>query len=247
MILGFLLSLGFSIGLCVHAVRTHQETFWLWIILIFQPLGGVVYCAAVILPGLLGGPTARGAAAAAREHLDPGRAHREATAAFEEAPTVRNRARLAEAAAGLGRWDEAEAQYRDAAYGIHADDPPLLLGRALALLEMDRPAEALAVLEKLGEQEERGRTAEAALAMARAYQALGRTAEADRAYDYAAGRIAGLEGLARYVAFLAESGRDGEARDLFADLDKRAAKARGPFRKEARQWRDFASRTMPTA
>ena len=45
------LSLVFSIGLCVHAVRTHQDSFWLWIILMFQPLGGLVYLVAIIAPG----------------------------------------------------------------------------------------------------------------------------------------------------------------------------------------------------
>ncbi len=247
MILGFVLSLAFAIGLCVHVVRTGQDSFWLWIILIFQPLGGVVYAVAILLPSLLGGTTARRAASAARDRLDPERTYRAAQAALKDADTVANKAKLARAAAGLGRWDEAEAQYRAAAYGIHADDPALLLGRAQALLELDQAAEALEVLERLGRQEEGGRTAEAALAMARAYQALGRHAEADRAYGWAAERLPGLEGLARYAAFLAETGRATEAREALAELEHRAGKTRGPFAAEARRWRDLAARSLPTA
>lgn len=245
MIAGFILSLGFAIGLCVHAVRTGQDSFWLWIILIFQPLGGVVYLIAIVLPGLLGGPTARRAASAARDRLDPERAYRTAASALEEAQTVGNRARLAQAAAGLGRWQEAEAQYREAAYGIHAEDPPLLLGRAQALIELDRNAEALEVLERLGRQEDTGRTAEAALAMARAYHGLRRLDDADRAYSWAASRLSGLEGLARYAAFLSEGGRTAEAAEVMAELDLRARKTRGPFAAEARRWRDFAAAAQP--
>jgi Ca2+-binding RTX toxin-like protein len=42
-LVGFGLSLLFSILLCVHVVRTGREMFWLFIILIFQPIGGLVY------------------------------------------------------------------------------------------------------------------------------------------------------------------------------------------------------------
>lgn len=244
MILPFLLSLAFSVGLCVHAVRTHQDTFWLWVILLFQPIGGIVYVAAVLAPSLIGGPTARRAASAAREKLDPGRAYRQAAQAMDDAPTVANRARLAGAAAGLGKWDEAERLYTDAAQGVHADDPMLLQGRAQALVELGRNAEALPLLEQLGQMGEGARTADAALLMGRAYEALGRNSEAERAYNWAAGRLAGLEGLARYAAFLAHTGQREQSREVFADLEHRAAKTRGQFRAEAAQWRDFAARAM---
>jgi len=79
------LSLLFSIALCVHVVRTHREMYWLWIILLFQPVGGVVYLAAVILPELLGGRAAQKVGAAARQALDPQREYREAAKAVDDA------------------------------------------------------------------------------------------------------------------------------------------------------------------
>ncbi|MBJ7412870.1 MAG: hypothetical protein JHD15_21290, partial [Phenylobacterium sp.] len=145
------LSLLFSIALCVHVVRTHREMYWLWIILLFQPVGGVVYLVAVILPELLGGRTAQKVGAAARQALDPQREYREAAKAVDDAPTVANRVRLAVAATELGKHAEAERLYADSLTGLYADDPQLLLGRANALIELDRPAEALPLLEKLGE------------------------------------------------------------------------------------------------
>jgi hypothetical protein len=237
----FLLSLGASIALCVHVVRSHREMYWLWIILMFQPLGGLVYFVAIVLPELLGGSKARQLGRAAQDTLDPGRAHRDAAKAMEDAPTVANRMKLAAAAFGLSRFDEAERLYADAAQGIHADDPALLLGRARALLELNRPADALSLLERLHGLGDEGRTPQASLALGRAYHALGRSKDAEPFYADAAARLPGLEGMARQAAFLGETGRQPEARDLLAEIDRRAARATSHFRREAKIWRDFAA------
>jgi hypothetical protein len=53
------LSLIFSIALCVHVVRTGQQMYWLMIILLFQPLGGLVYLMAIVAPEFLGGAKAQ--------------------------------------------------------------------------------------------------------------------------------------------------------------------------------------------
>jgi hypothetical protein len=241
MIPGLGLTLLFSIALCVHVVRTNQQMYWLFIILMgAPPIGGVVYFIAIVLPELMGGSAARRLGQAARDKLDPDREYRQARLMVDDSPTVGNRMRLAAAAASLGRHGEAEEMYREAAQGIHSDDPSLLLGRAKALLELNRAGEALPVLEKLGELGEVGRTPQAALAMGRAYQALGRNAEADTALEWAAGRLPGLEGIARYAVFLAQTGRKAEADEAMVEIDKRCAKATAHFRKEARAWRDFA-------
>jgi hypothetical protein len=241
MLPAFGLSLLFSIALCVHVVRTNQPMFWLMIILMLQPLGGLVYLVAIVVPSLAGSTSTRRAVHSARETLDPGREYREARAANDEAPTVHNQMRLGKAAAALGRHDEAERLFAHAATGVHADDPVLLLGRATALVELSRPAEALPLLEKLGEE---GRTPQAALTLGRAYEALGCPAEADTAYQWAAGRMPGLEGLGRYAAFLARNGRAGEAREAIVEMDRRIASANPQFRREGRHWRDLAAQAL---
>jgi len=238
------LSLIFSIALCVHVVRTHQQMYWLWIILAFQPLGGLVYLLAIIAPEFLGGAKARRVGQAARDILDPQREYRAATQAVDDAPTVANRARLAAAASGLGKHAEAERLYAEALQGMYADDPQLLLGRATALIELDRAAEALPLLEGLSAQSPAARTPNVALAMGRAYQALGRQTEADTALRWAAAHLPGFEGMARYAVFLAQTGRKDEAREALAEIDKRLAKTHSHFRKEARGWRDLAANAV---
>ena len=244
MLPAFGLSLLFSVALCVHVVRTNQAMYWLMIILMLQPLGGIVYLVAIVLPSLAGGPTARRVAQGARETLDPTREYREARAACDLTQTVHNQMRLAKAAAALGHHGEAEHLFAQAATGIHADDPVLLLGRATALVEMDRPADAMALLDRLGQDEEKGRSPPAALTLGRAYEALGRMAEADTAYQWAAGRLPGLEGLGRYAAFLARTGRAAEAREALTEIDRRLNSAAPQFRKEGRVWRDLAAKAL---
>jgi hypothetical protein len=241
---GFLLSLIVSIACCVHVVRTNQSMYWLWIILFFPWLGALVYAIAVILPGLGGGPTVRRMRQSAQETLDPTREYRAAQAACEQTGTVANRMRLAKAAASLGRWAEAEHLFGLAAQGIHSEDPALLLGRAQALVELQRPAEALPLLERLAAAGERAMTPAASLAMGRALEGLGRLAEADAHYDDAAGRMPGLEAIARQAAFLARVGRGEEARAQLTEIDRRIAGLSPQFRREGRHWRDLAARAI---
>lgn len=241
---GLILLLIVEVAMCVHVVRSGQNTIWLWVILLFQPLGALIYLIAILAPQWAGGPAARKLGQTARDTLDPGREWREAKAAHDLTPTVSNQMRLAAASAGLGRWDEAEALYGQALQGIHAEDPALLLGRARALIELGRHAEALGLLDKLAAQGEPGRTPQAMLAFARAYEGLGRDQDADAAYVSAEGRLPGLEGIARHAAFLARQGRRAEALEMLADIDKRTSRANAHFRREARAWRDFAARAI---
>jgi hypothetical protein len=69
-------------------------------------------------------------------------------------------------------------------------------------------------------------------------------AEAETAYQWAAGRLPGLEGLGRYAAFLARTGRKDEAREAVAEMDRRIDRAAPQFRKDGRQWRDLAARAL---
>ena len=243
---GGLLSLLISIVLCVHVVRTNQQIFWIFVILFIPVLGSLVYLAAVVVPEMVGGTRAKRMGMAARDALDPTREYRTAKAAVADTATVHNRMRLAAAAAGLGKHAEAEQLYAEAAQGIHADDPSLLLGRANALIELGRAPEALPLLNKLAD-EQPTRSPATALAQARVYEALGHYKEADVAYQWAAGRLPGLEALARYAAFLANTGRKTEAADNLAEIDRRIERSNPQFRRESRPWRDLAAQALARA
>lgn len=231
-----------TIAFAVHAWRTHQNTFWIWVIIMFQPVGPAVYFFVILLPEWMGGSTARRFGQAARDTLDPGRTYRNAKAAYDDAPTVQNMMKLAEAASGMSGWQEAEDLYRKASQGLYEDDPALLLGRARALLELGRPSDSLELIERL---EKQGTVPpQGDLTRARALSALGRAGEAERYFKSAAERLPGLEAMARYGVFLSEVGRRDEAKEILTEINRRAAKTQAHFRKEAMGWRDYAAKRI---
>jgi hypothetical protein len=152
--------------------------------------------------------------------------------------------KVAQAAAALGRWDDAEAQWAQCVDSHWAEDPAVLMGHANALLELRRYQEALTRLEQLKKLGREGETPVVALAFARAYEGLGRNQEADDAYRFAADRVPGLEAGGRYVAFMAKLGRREDAEIGLAELDRRLAKIAPPLRPEARVWRDIAAKAL---
>lgn len=228
----------------IHVVRTGRELYWLWIFVIAGPLGAAIYFLAIVLPEMMGGRTARTVGKAARQALDPERDYRNAMRALEDTPTVGNRMKLAQAAAALGRWQDAEAQWAQCVTGHWAEDATILMGHANALLELGRFDEALKRLEQVKALGREGETPAVALAFARAYEGLGRNQEADDAYRFAADRVPGLEAGARYVAFMAKTGRREDAEIGMAEIERRLQKIAGPLRGEARIWRDMAARAL---
>ena len=236
-----------SILCAIHVVRTGQQMYWLWILVIGGPLGAAFYFFAVLLPDMMGGRTARGVGRAVSQTIDPEREYRRALAALEDTPTVGNRMKVAQAAAALGRWDDSETQWAQCVTGHWAEDPAILMGHANALIELGRFDEALKRLDQLKALGREGDTPQATLLRARALEGLGRFEEADAPYRFAADRVPGLEAGGRYVAFMAKAGRKADAEIGLAELDRRLKKIAPPLRGEARRWRDLAARAVAGA
>jgi hypothetical protein len=133
----------------VHAVRSRQQTYWLFILFSFPLLGSIVYFFAVYLPNSRLERGAMKAVAAAARAMDPGREVRDARAAFDDAPTAQNQMRLAAALLDCGSANEAAAQYEACMKGPFSADPDLRWGAARAYAECQRYAEALEHLQSL--------------------------------------------------------------------------------------------------
>ncbi len=225
----------------IHVVRTGRELYWLWILVIAGPLGAAIYFLAIMLPDLIGGRLARGVGRAARQALDPERDYRRALQALDDTPTNGNRMKLAQAAAALGRWSDSEAQWAQCVTGQWAEDAAILMGHANVLLELERWPDALQRLEQVKALGREGEAAGVALGFARAYEGLGRNGEAEDAYRFAADRVPGLEAGGRYVAFMAKTGRRGDAEIGLAEIERRLGKIAGALRGEAR---DMAAKAL---
>ena len=116
----------------VHAVRSGQPLYWLFILFAFPVLGSLVYLFAVYLPSSRLERNAFKAVSVAAKALDPGKDVRLARAEFDEVPTAQNQMRLAAALLEAGEAQESATVYEGALKGPFASDPDLRYGAARA-------------------------------------------------------------------------------------------------------------------
>ena len=163
-----------ALGFAVHAIRTRQNLYWIFILFVFPLLGSLVYFFAVLLPSLRQSRGGYAAARAISQLVDPDRALREARIEFDRAPTVQHRMRLGAALLAADKPGEALEQYQQAASGPFADDPGLLLGLARAQFAVGQHPAAEATLTRLFSAQPQARDqAEPALLYARTLAASG--------------------------------------------------------------------------
>lgn len=208
----------------IHAVKTRQQMYWLFILFAFPLLGSLVYFFAIYLPNSRlerGAVKALGAAARA---LDPERELREARAALDDTPTAQNQMRLAAALLALGRGQEAAQAYERCLVGPFASDPDIRYGAACAFVECGRHAEALPHLRALQQERPEFRREEVALLHGRALTGLGRLAEARAMLEDAQQRHGSFAAKTELAIWAHAAGEAALAAQLDAELDKSSAR-----------------------
>ena len=228
-----------AIFFAVHAVRTHQNMYWLLLLFIFPGLGSIVYFFAIYLPSLRQTRGARAAGRAIKQIVDPGRAVREAREAFDRAPTVDHRMRLGAALLDAGHAAEALQHYEAAASGPFASDPALLQGLAQAQVANGQHAAARTTIEKLyaahpPAREQADPTLIYAQALA-ATRAEGTRAAFERALTYASDAAARCL-FADWLTHQPDPADRERARSLYADIVHDARHWPRHAREHNREW-----------
>ncbi len=218
-----LLYLFLAVGLAVHAMKTGRSQWWLFIL--FFPtwtpvpwIGSLAYIAIELVPAMFGTRSARKVRSEIGAILDPGKEWRERAAQAELVDSVDAKRALAEECEKRGQWQDAIRLYKEAATGIFADDPAVLLGLARAELGSGNALACLETLHKLDEVQPNLRNQEAHLLLARALEATGRTDEALAEYEAVSRYYAGFEARSRYALLLLKQGRVQQARELFQEV-----------------------------
>ncbi|MDR1890165.1 MAG: hypothetical protein LBQ81_12435 [Zoogloeaceae bacterium] len=220
-VLGVGLHVLIALYFAVHAIRHRQNNYWLFILFAFPLMGSVAYFFAIYLPDLRQSRVGRNAVRALANIVDPTRELRAAEQAFDMAPTIGNRIRLASALLETGAYQAALEQYQQAANGPFASDPELLIGMTRVWLELDAPACALEALEKLfATYPQRRQQPDLALFYARA---LAGNASGDirAAFDAALTIASGPEAKCRYADWLVAHGLEtdrAQARALYEEI-----------------------------
>jgi hypothetical protein len=239
-----LVSVALQIACCVHVVRSGRTLTWIWLILIGSYLGVIVYVITAVIPDLRHDPRGRQAARKVISTIDPERERRRIQQRLELADTVDNRRVLAEESMKLGDYANAAELYRSVLKGVYANDAGFLLGLAQAQAGQNDFAGARATLDTLYAAHPDFRSSDAELLRARALEALGDHAAALERYRTLATSYPGEEARYRYGALLKQTGRFREARDVFADMLKRAKLAPNYYRKKEKEWLDGAQRDL---
>lgn len=227
----------------IHAIRTRQQLYWLFILFAFPLLGSLVYFFGVYLPNSRLERSAMKAVSAAAKVLDPKREVREARMAFDDAPTAQNQMRLAAALLDVGEADEAARQYEACLHGPFAADPDIRLGAGRAFVDCLRYDEALGYLQPLRSERPEFRPEAVSLLIARALAGTSRNAEARAEFESAVARFGTYETKAEFAIWAYAVGDTVMADGLSADLEKIAAR----WNSLARELNDPVARRLAAA
>jgi hypothetical protein len=218
-VLGIGLHVLVALFFAVHALRSGQQIYWLFILFSFPLFGSIVYFLAIYLPYSKLEHTTRKVISSAAKSLDPTRELREARAAFDYTPTAQNQMRLALALLETGATEEAANNYEACLKGPFATDPEIKFCASRALVESGRFLLAIAHLQEIRAKDAHFRAEKVSLLLARALAGSGQNAEAKLEFESAEHRFGSFEVRAEYALWAAASGDTETAIRLKSELD----------------------------
>jgi len=203
-----------QIAAILHWSRKRPETYWLFIIIFFGPLGALVY---FLIEGVDYGSVNRSLHGPSRR-----RRIRELQAIVRENPSAGNYEELGDLLLMERRYADARAAF-DAALAQRTDSIDPFYRRGCAEFELGDYAAAIADLERVVKQEPKYDYSRARTLLAQSLARAGRTAEAETAFDTLVASTTSAEATAAAAEFYAERGRTREARELAETLLARRA------------------------
>ena len=214
-----LIILTFIIQCCFvyHVFKTGRPAWWAYVILGAPVVGCIAYYFVEIFPGSREHFAAHRATRDIARTLNPDKDLKRCLEAVEIAPTVENKVALAREWLRSGYTQKAIDLYQETRVGLHANDPDLALGLALACAEAGDFEQVRALAEELRTKHGKFRENDVALLRARALEGLGDSASALDEYERLAETAVGLEPKIRYGQLLMRLGHETQARGVFED------------------------------
>jgi hypothetical protein len=236
----FILTTLLTVALVIHALKSGQDRFWVWILILAPMIGNLAYFAIVLLPEFMGSHTAQKAGAALRDKIDPERGVREAREQLELADTAQNRVRLADALMVRDDAHEAGLLYEEALSGMFANDPTIIFKLGQARLELNRPSEALDLFNRARAAKMSALTPSQELLVCRALADTGAKEQAIELLTALVPRFAGEEARCFYAKTLSDAGRLPEAREVISEILKREQRSPAHLKRDQKTWYDWA-------
>ena len=215
----------------VHWVRRRPETFWLWIIILFGPLGAFAYFIAEMIPDL-------GLMRGSMHGFSRRRRINTLRATILENPSAGNYEELGDLLLEEKKYREARDCF-DRALGSRTDHVDPFYRRGISAFELGDAAAALPDLERVVKSDPKYDYSRARLFYARALAAGGRTEEAASVFE---SLTEGTTEAVCYAAeFFAQHGRKEEARALVERIKARKHTMPAYQKRRERPWLRRAS------
>ena len=241
-ILAFL-EIALQIFFAVHDVRTGRDR-WLWLIIVFPLVGGLIYFFVEFLPDLRHQPVTQKAGSSLFKLLDPGRELRQLRDQLARTDSINNRKALADGYVRAGLFKDAIDLYQTCLRGTYVDDPGIMEGLSLAHFFQEDFIGAKKHLLRLKEIQADKTPHEFKLLLARTYEELNDRENALTEYNNLLRLHSGEEARYRYALLLKKLGRALEARDLFKAIVAETRIQPKFYRRAQKKWVELAQKEI---
>jgi hypothetical protein len=189
----------------VHFFQRRPETFWLWVILFFGPLGAAIYIALEVVPDL-------GLLRHSFDSFGRRKRMRYLEGVVLQNPAAGNYEELADLYLDDGNFAKARECY-DKAISGRTDHPDPFYRRGIAEIRLDDFAAAVRDLEWVTARDPKYDSYRAMALLAHAYGKVGELVKAEALFTQATELSTASEAYYNYACFLAAAGRSDEARE----------------------------------
>jgi hypothetical protein len=212
----------------VHFIRRRPDTYWLWIILFFGPMGALIYIFIEVIPdyGLL---------RTSFQGFPRRKRIRFLEAIVLENPAAGNYEELGDLYLDEGNFARARECY-DKAISSRADSLDAFYRRGIAKIELGDFAAAVPDLERVTSREPKYDSYRAVALLAHAYANTGAPEKADELFKYATNISTASETYYNYACFLAAQRRPAEAREWAQRILAKKPTMPGYLRRRERPW-----------
>lgn len=229
---------------CIHAYRSGQERYWIFVILCFPVLGCVVYFVMVMLPETGADRHGRTLMIRLLDKFNPNRHLRTLTEELAIAETNQNHYLLANELARLGRYHEALPHYREALSGIFTHEAAMMLNRAKSEFATQDFVACQQTLEDLIRFNPDFQSSEGHLLFARTLAAQEKYDAAEEEFRVLVDYFPGPEARIRYADMLLRANRLREANEQYVTVIDTAKRSRPQYRKFHREWIKMANERL---
>lgn len=239
-IIGALLYFIPAIYFAIHAIKTHQNSYWLFILFAFPILGSIVYALVIWLPSVRYSRHGYKLENTIRKQLFSSKDLNEANRQYQLSPTTENCVALAEILADQGKYQDAANYYVESLQGVNQYSPDIMQKYAQVLFDLGNYQHCRDTLDLLCEKNPDFTSTAGHFLYAKTLAKLGLIEEANQEFQALLQYRERIEYKVIYAEVLLENQRRTEAMSLIDDVIKEYNLLPKPAKSYNKQWYQLA-------